>query len=436
MILPTRKLLLLLLVPAAVMLLWREPAGMMLGIGLNLGVLCLLGLDLAISPGPRMLDVERMLPPFLSLGAENPVGWDIRNRSRFPVHVELTDDVPEACVRDRDRVAERIPGLAALELRYRVRPTSRGMLEFGGTHVRVATQIGLAVRQARIALRSDVKVYPNVADLARYERALRLHRTAELGLRAVRQRGQGRQFESLREYVAGDDLADVAWKATARRGFMITRNYEVERRQNILVVLDCGRLMTTEVDGLSRLDYAINATLLLTYAAMKQDDSIGLLAFSDRIAAYVPPVHGRSAIGRMNEALYRLEASLAEPNYDQACRFLALRYRKRSLIVILTDVIDRDASSMLLSHAARFARHHLPLCITQRNMEVERIASAAPANADGCYAKVAALQVLERRNEALTRMRRFGVDVLDVAPRDLTPALVNRYLWLKNHRRL
>ena len=188
-------------------------------------------------------------------------------------------------------------------------------------------------------------------------------------------------FESLREYVPGDDLADAAWKATARHNRLMIRNYETERSQNVLVVLDCGRLMVPQVDQLSRLDCAINAALLLTYVAMKQGDHIGLVAFSNRIESYVPAVKGRAALSRMNEALYRLEARLCEPDYEQVCKFLALRHRKRSLIVILTDVIDREASSTLLAYTARFARYHLPLCVTLRNLEVERLAAAEPRRA-------------------------------------------------------
>src|SRR5207244_4085979 len=170
------------------------------------------------------------------------------------------------------------------------------------------------------------------------------------------QYGKGNMFESLRDYVVGDDPADIAWKATARRGRMTIRNFETERSQNVLLVLDCGRLMTTQVENMSRLDYCINACLLLTYVAMKQGDYIGLVAFSDKVERYVPPLRGRGALGRMNEALYTLSPSLSEPNYEQACRFLALRHRKRSLIVLFTDVIDKDASSMLLAYTARFAR--------------------------------------------------------------------------------
>ena len=188
-------------------------------------------------------------------------------------------------------------------------------------------------------------------------------------------------------------------------------------------------------DQLSRLDCAINATLLLSYVAMKQGDYIGLVGFSDRIETYVPPVKGRAALARMNEALYRLEARPRESNYEQVCKFLAVRHRKRSLIVILTDVIDREASAALLSYMAHFARYHLPLCGTLRNLEVERLAAAEPCDTADCFTKAVALKMLDRRAEALAHMRQSGVDVLDADPRQLTPQLLHRYLLLKQRKR-
>ena len=138
----------------------------------------------------------------------------------------------------------------------------------------------------------------------------------------------------------------------------------------------------------------------------------------------------------MNEALYRLEARLREPNYEQACQFLALRHRKRSLIVLLTDVIDRNASSTLLAHMARFARRHLPLCVTMRNLEVEQLAARRPEKTTDCFTKTVAVEMLSRRREALARMHRSGVDILDTDPRRLTPRLLSRYLELKRRQKL
>ncbi len=435
MILPSRKFLYFLIVPVALLLVLRGRTTVVLTAAFDAGLVLLALVDILLSPRPRQISIERQVPRHLSLGTFNKIGWEIHNASGFTVSFEVTEDVPDEMERDVPSVSGNIVAQARAELRYGVRPTRRGFFEFGDIHLRYRTLLGLVIRQRRFRATSPVKVYPNVASLARYELAVHRHRLSEFGLTAARQRGKGLLFESLRDYVPGDDLADIAWKATARRGRLITRNFETDRSQNVLLVIDCGRLMTTQVDNLSRLDYAINAALLLTYVAMKQGDYIGLVAFSDRIESYVPPLKGHGALGRMNEALYRLEPRLKEPNYEAACKFLALRHRKRSLVVIITDVIDKDASSMLLAYTARFARHHLPLCVTLRNLEVEGLSALRPVTTTDCFTKSVAIEMLTRRNEALACMRQFGADVLDVDPRGLTPKLLNRYLVLKRRQR-
>jgi len=435
MLLPTRKLLILLLLPAAVLLVcpWRDAAAVALGY--DVAVLLVAAICVRLSPRPDQISVDRRLPEHLSLGTTNQVGWEIRNMAAAPLKFELTEDVPESFERDAVRQSGVLLPHASAELHYGVVPTRRGLYTFGDVFLRWQTHLDLVIRQKRYKAHNTVKVYPNVSSLARYELAAQRHRIMEMGLMPVRIRGRGSMFESLREYVPGDDPADVGWKATAHHNRLMIRNYETERSQNILLVLDCGRLMVPQVDRLSRLDYAINAALLLTYVAMKQGDHIGLVAFSNRIESYVPAIKGRAAVSRMNEALYRLEARLCEPDYEQVCKFLALRHRKRSLIVILTDVIDREASSMLLAYTARFARYHLPLCVTLRNLEVERMAAAEPGDPADCFATAVALRMLSRRAEALGHMRQSGVEVLDVDPRQLTPQLLHRYLLLKARKR-
>jgi len=435
MLLPTPKLLVLLALSVPVLFLLPGQATTVLGVGYDAAIVLLALLSVLLSARPGQIVIQRTVPEHLSLGTINQVGWEMRNLASSPVTFELTEDLPETIEPEVPGVAGSILPHGAAELRYGVRPTRRGLYEFGDIFLRWQTPLGLVLRQKRIRARDAVKVYPNVASLARYELAARRHRMAEIGVTPVRLRGRGSMFESLRDYARGDDPADIAWKASARHGQLMVRNYETERSQNVLVVLDCGRLMVPQVDQVSRLDHAINASLLLSYVAMKQGDYMGLVAFSDRIEAYVPPVKGRAALCRMNEALYRLEARPREPNYEQVCKFLALRHRKRSLIVILTDVIDSSASAMLLAYMARFARYHLPLCVTLRNLQVEQLAAEEPGGVPDCFTKTVALQMLARRAEALARMRQSGVDVLDVDPRQLTPQLLHRYLLLKARKR-
>lgn len=434
--LPSRRLLLLFAVPVAPLFLLPRPATLAFAVAWDVALALTALLDAWLPPRTRDLLVSRHEKERFSLGAPTRVGWTVRNLSLHPIQFELLDDLPPTFSPSEESVRGTLAGQSHASIAYEVRPAQRGLHRFGDTHLRIESFLGLVKKQASVPASTSVKVYPNVASLARNELGGARAALFELGVRPTRNRGEGSDFESLRDYVQGDSPSDIAWKATARRGRPITRTYQVDRSQSVLIVLDCGRLMTTEVAGLSRLDHAINASLLLSYVAVKQGDTIGLLAFSDTVEAYVPPVRGKAALGRMSEALYRLEARPREASYERACEFLALRHRKRSLIVIVTDVVDNDASSALLAHAARFARRHLPLCVTLKNLDLERLATLEPADERAAYTQAVALDLLHRRRVALEHLRRSGVDVLDVDPRQLGPRIITRYLELKRRLRI
>lgn len=453
MVLPSPKLLVVLLIPAVIVAVFPSRAMITAMLGYDAAVLLLLLIDLAYSTRPAQVRLTRRLPTHLLLGADNRIIWEIENTAAWDLALRVADTVPESFDADGLPMHLKIRGRSRAQVHYSVRPTRRGLYELGDVWLRYSTRLGLAIRQQRRSTKASAKVYPGVLGLGRHRLALSARRLMQMGLIGSRQRGRGGEFESLRDYVPGDDLADVSWKSTARRGRLTTRAYQAERSQNVMLVVDCGRLMTPEVDGMSRLDYAVNAALLLTYVAVKQGDYVGMVGFSDRIESYMPLTKGRGALMRMNEALYRLEPRLREPDYERVCRFLGLRQRKRSLIVIFTDVIDTEASATLLAYTARFARYHLPLCVTMRDLEVESIARApGGTGGDGdtggtggtggagdpsdCFRQSVALQMLHRRALALQRMRRSGVDVLDAHPLTLTPNLLERYLALKQRHRL
>lgn len=231
-------------------------------------------------------------------------------------------------------------------------------------------------------------------------------------------------------------MARIDWKATARRGQLFVRNYQPHRQQSVLVALDVGRATAGEFEGLSRLDYLVNAAMLLSYVCLRQGDWFSLVAFSDRIESYLPPIRRLGNIDRVARALYELQPRLVESDYAAACRFMGLKNRKRSLICLMTNVVDRHASGVILAYMARFARHHLPLAVTLANPAVTAVAEQPIAESRDPYSKAAALDVVMARSEALTEMRRNGVDVLDVTPKQLTPELINRYLTIKWTRRL
>ncbi len=434
--LPSLKLLALLLLPVALVLAIPSNTTIAIMIAFDAAILALLLMDLILTPHPRSIRITRQMGVQLSLGTMNNVGWQLHSTSDRDLLLTLNDSHPDGMIATGLPMTVPLLARSRAEVSYRVEPTARGAFTFGDTLLRYTSRLGLFIWQNRLRAPQSVKVYPNVKALSQYELSGQRRRLAELGMAAARDRGRGGNFESLRNYVKGDDPADIAWKASARRRQLTTRNFEAERSQNILIAIDCGRLMSTQVDDLTRLDHAINATLLLTHVAIKQHDYIGMVAFSDQIDAYMPMRKGRAALSMMNESLYRLEPRFREPNFQRVCSFLGLQQRKRSLIIIITDVIDTEASSVLLAYAARFARHHLPLVVTIRNPEIHQIPERRPQESADIFEQAMAAQMLERRATALATMQRTGVRVLDVNPRELTPRLIDTYLNLKRRNLL
>jgi uncharacterized protein (DUF58 family) len=310
-------------------------------------------------------------------------------------------------------------------------PTARGKYDFGNTVLRFRTRLGLLWRQITYPTATDVKVYPDIREARKHELYAHRNRRPEPGLRRMRVRGQGREFELLREFVIGDEIRHISWAATARRGKVITRQYTIERSQNIVVLLDTGRLMTARIGKLTKLDHAVNATLSIAYVAAAGGDNVGLVAFSRRVVSYLPPRRGRDQINRLMEALYSLEPQMIEPSYKRAFNFFGANCKRRSLVVILTDLVDRDASAELLAHTSQLIPRHLPLIITIGDTDLREMVRAQPATSGDVYRQAVAEEILRQREEALMRIRHAGGLALDVPAGRLSLELVNKYLEVK-----
>ncbi|PYP00204.1 MAG: DUF58 domain-containing protein [Gemmatimonadetes bacterium] len=317
-----------------------------------------------------------------------------------------------------------------------VMPVRRGREQAGEFVVDAFGPLGLGRRRGRLPVSWDAAVYPPLVSVRLRASVAQARRRREPGITPLRQIGEGRLFESLREWVPGDDLRHIDWKATARRRKVITRQYEAERRQQVLLVLDTGRLLTADIAGVSRLDYVVQAALELAYAAVQHDDNVGVMAFADGVQHFVAPQRGRLALKRVVDVLAVVEPRLVEPDYPGAFRYLAARNRKRALTVLFTDVIDRFASDALVANVAGLRPRHLPLAVTLKNPELEHAAALRPAAAHDAFRKAAAEALLGAREQALGHMRRAGVLVLDVPPDRAAQAVVAKYLELKRRGRL
>lgn len=399
-------------------------------LGVDLVLLALLALDAWSVPGADRLPAVRRTPPRISLGAQAEVEIRLDNRTPRRVRVRVTDDLPPLLERQGADVLDAwIPAGREERLGYAVKALRRGDGVFGDVHLRVAGPLGLAWMQRRVPRADAVRVIPGVLEVKRYRLLGMRNRLREAGFRSVRQRGEGGAFESLREYARGDDPRTVDWKASARRGGLIVRQFEMERRQNVIIAIDAGRLMTQKVGERERLDYALTAALLLADVAGVHDDAVGLLVFSDGVEAFLPPA--RKSLSRLAEALGQVHAKLVEPNYPAAFTYLGQQVRRRSLLVVFTDIIDPLASAAIVSQLSRAADRHLPLVVAIRNPDLEAAAALEPVDDAAVYRRAAAEELLQARAAALAAMQRAGVLVADTRPGDAVPAVVNRYLDVK-----
>jgi uncharacterized protein (DUF58 family) len=314
---------------------------------------------------------------------------------------------------------------------YHVRPLRRGDYRFGRVNLRWCGPLGLVVRQGHVEAAEPVKVYPNLLDVRRYDLLLRRNRLQEMGLRHTRLFGEGTEFERLREYLPDDEFRRIEWKATARRRRPVTIEYQTERSQNVIAVLDVGRMMQSPVARMAKLDYVVNAVLLLGYVATGKGDKVGLMTFADDVPLYLSPRQGRGQFYRMLEALYAVEAQPVEPDYRRALGYLATKQRKRSLVLIFTDLTGGMSVQSLTSHVSVLARRSLPLVVTISDPEVHAAAGLRPRTSLEVYQRAAAGRLLDERRVVLDNLHRHGVLTLDVPADRLSLAVINRYLELK-----
>jgi len=391
--------------------------------------------DFLASPQPdQALTLTRAVDDKLALGAPNAVVIEVRNRTPAPLALTLRDLPPPTFALDR-AVEGRLllpPDPRPVRFVYHVTPPAKGDFTFGDLYFQYPGRLGLVRRQAVMPARRAVKVYPNLVETAKYELLARRGRLMQLGIRAARVRGGGSEFESLREYVPGDEYKKIDWSATARRGKLISRQYEAERSQNILLLLDTGRNMLQAVQKMAKLDYVVNTALMLAYVAAASDDKVGLMAFDADVRVYLPPAKSKAQVYGILESLYNLEARMVETDYKAAFQNLSTRWRRRSLVVLFTDLVDPDSSIQILDAVPMISDLHRVVCVTVSDPNILAAAKSVPTDSAGVYRKAVATQVLQERRAAISVLKRRGVWTIDSPPEELSADLINHYLDLKS----
>jgi uncharacterized protein (DUF58 family) len=395
------------------------------------GLLIVVARDLALLPGQAGYQVHREMPQPFSLGEREDVTVVVENPGAAGLMARVADHAPDDLKPQPREVEGRFDTAGHLRLSYRTASPKRGAYRFGPVDLRVWREQGWWRRQVRLMHQDEVAVFPNVVAIKRVQLTLRRGLRAMSGLRRARPPGASSAFAGLREYVRGDDIRRVSWTATARRDRPVVVEVEAERGQQVMIALDCGRLMTAPAGDLDKIDHAINAALMLAWVAQAYGDRVGLMTFDDHVMGYIKPERGSTQIRRITQALYAIKPEAVEPDFGHAMTNLALRLGRRSMVVVLTDVQDPEASKDLVAHCLRLSAKHLVLVVAMSDPAILAARDAPVTTSARAYEWAATEQFVASRRESFELLRRGGVLGLDVVAGQLSPALVERYLELK-----
>jgi uncharacterized protein (DUF58 family) len=387
--------------------------------------------DGARLPSKKRFELTRTLPDPFSLGEAESVVVEIQHPRAAGLLAEVADHAPLDLDPTPRILAGHFDSNGRLVAEYHTQARHRGSFHFGGVDLRCWRKDGWLVRQVRLPSPQTAAVYPSVLAIKRYDLIARRGMRLLLGQRRARTPGASTAFSGLRDYLPGDDVRRISWKATARRDNPVVLEVEAERGQQAIIALDCGRLMTAPAGPLTKLDHAVNAALLLAWVAHRHGDRVGMITFSDRVHRYSAPQRGPTQMSLLNRLLYDVRAEYTEPDFAEAFSQLALRVSRRSLVVVLTDVLDPLASAELVGNALRLSARHLVLVVAMADPEV-LAARDAPVDDDRRpYEWAAAEELLAARRQSFQVLQQGGVLGLDVPAGRLSPMLVERYLELK-----
>jgi uncharacterized protein (DUF58 family) len=412
---------------------WGRPWLRWVALAYDIALLVVAIIDARLSQLPKGVNITREFGGRFAVGAENEVHVNVQNARTQSLSLFVKDEYPPQMKLSGLREAYmHIDGQTSAALVYGLTPPKRGRFEFGQIAVRFLSRWNLVWCETRVGNGvTAVKVYPNMRRAREAELKALGARSLVASHRKTSWRGEGREFESLRDYVRGDELRHISWSATARRGKLTTRQYQVERDQTILIAIDGGRLMTARIEQETKLDSAVHASLALMSAAARAGDNAGLLVFGRKVKAFLPPSRGRDHMDAALEALYSVEPEMIEPSYSHAFEYIAAHSKRRSLVIVITDLVDEEGSKELLTSLKLLRPRHLPLVVTIADRDLRAVVSNPPENVRDLFTQSVAEEIMYLREAALRLVESQGGLALDVTAAALAPAILEKYLQVK-----
>lgn len=381
---------------------------------------------------PNGFYARRMTMDKLSNGDYNEVKIITENRYPFPVRIKVIDELPiQFQARNLSYFISLAPR-AAKELTYKVRPVKRGEYRFGKVNVFIATIIGLVERRYRFDQEQNVPVYPSFIQMRRYELLAISSRLTEAGIKKIRRRGQNSEFDQIKDYVSGDDPRTVNWKATARRNRLMVNTYQDEKSQQMYALIDMGRVMKMPFEEMTLLDYAINASLVISNIAMLKYDKAGLITFSHKIHQILPAERRGLQLYKIMETLYATKTGFLESDYERLYIQVKQKLTQRSLLLLFTNFESLSSMQRQMKYLRRLAKDHLLVVIFFENTELRLFLDERPTTVQEIYYKTIAEKFSWEKKLIVKELEQYGIHAVYTAPQNLTVNTINKYLELKS----
>lgn len=382
------------------------------------------------------MEVQRKMADRFSNGEFNPIELFIKSHYGFVTYIEILEELPEQLQVRNQRFSLKLDPKASKSICYQIRPKDRGIYEFGFCNLLVSTGIGLICRRISAAEYDNIKVYPSYKYLRKYTLIAQSAQQMDSGNKKLRKIGHSLEFEQIKEYVRGDDIRSLNWKATARKGALMANHFVDEKSQQVYVIIDKGRLMKMPFNGLTLLDYAINASLILANVSLYRQDKFGLLTFSHIPGTVVPAQRKGMQMNLILEALYKQETDFLESDFERLYLQVRTYIKHRSLLVLFTQFETMHGLKRQLPYLKQLAKHHLLLVVFFENSELATLAAEPVEDLEGIYTKTIAEKFSYEKKMMVRELNQHGILSMLTLPENLTVNTVNKYLELKSKQAL
>lgn len=406
---------------------WMELAAELVFVGL----ITLPLLDILILYLRRGVQARRDTPERLSNGDDNPIVIHLENNYGFPVRLSIIDEIPFQFQQRDIRFLTSMEAGSAKAIQYTLRPTERGEYSFGAVNVFVETPLGLVQRKMSFSADAMVPVYPSFIQMRKYELLAATNRLVEVGVKRIRRIGHAKEFDQIREYVPGDEYRTINWNATARKADLMVNQYQDEKSQHVYSLIDMGRTMKMPFERMTLLDYAINASLVISNIAMHKDDKAGLITFTEKIESVLKAERGKGQLRQILETLYNQETRFKEASFELLYAAVRRNLHQRSLLLLFTNFESLSSMKRQLRYFSMMAKSHLLCVIFFENTELRSLLESSPTKLEDIYIKAIGEKFAYEKKLITSELDRHGIHSIFTKPQDLSVNTINKYLELK-----